>query len=205
MTRIMLVRHGESHWNAEHRYQGQQDSGLTDLGREQAERVGHRLLDELGEAAVIWSSDLPRAHDTSAPYARLAGLSVTCDPRLRELDIGTWGGRRLTDVAEEHPAVVEAAARGEDVRRGGGETFAEMRARVTACLSEIVARSGAETETRTVVVFSHGGTIRVAAAHAAGVPSPGHATLGAPTNCSITEIGLTPERAVLRGYNRPLQ
>lgn len=199
MTRMILIRHAESVWNVERRYQGQQDSGLTADGRVQAQQLGALLSAEYQRVDAVWSSDLPRVRDTAAPYVRRCGLAVRYDQRLREVDIGSWAGRRVDDVAAELPGTVSAAAAGEDVRRGDGETFAETRRRVVDCLSELVA--GADD---TVLVFTHGGPIRVAAAHAAGVPSPGHVRLGPPSNCSKTIIELGASGTRLLGYNMDL-
>src|SRR5699024_1311722 len=150
-----------------------------------------------------------RAHDTATAFADLVELPVSTDARLREVDIGTWSGRRLADVAREHPEDVAAAAAGVDLRRGGGETFAEVRDRVVAWLADVVAArraddSHARTQDPTVLACSHGGPIRVAAAHAAGTPSPGHQRMAAPTNCSRTELLVDGDRCALAAYNLPL-
>jgi len=196
---VIMVRHGESHWNVENRYQGQQDSGLTDLGRAQATRVAAVLAEEVGREGVVWSSDLPRARDTAQAYADLTGATVIEDVRLREISVGSWSGRSLAEIAKEYPDVVAASAAGQDVRRGGGETFAEQRERVTACLDDIVAE-----DLPTALVFTHGGSIRVAAAHAAGVPSPGHDTMAPPSNCSRTVLQVSGARNKLVRYNLSL-
>src|SRR5690625_2198747 len=196
---LVMVRHGESHWNVQERYQGQADSGLTNRGRAQAEEVAHALADQVGRLAKVWSSDLPRARDTADAYARLVGASVLEDERLREVDLGSWSGRLLTEMAVESPEVVAAFAAGQDPRRGGGETFVELRARVVACLEDI-----AQQDVETALVFSHGGSIRVAAAHAAGLPSPGHFHFAGSSNCSRTILSLTATGQTLVRYNVPL-
>jgi glucosyl-3-phosphoglycerate phosphatase len=188
-VRLVLVRHGESVWNVEERYQGQADSGLTAAGLEQAEVAAGRLLARFGTPDLVVSSDLPRARDTANAYLRhldLDDLDAKLDARLREADIGTWAGRPFTEIAEEHPDDLAAVARGVDVRRGGGETFAELRRRVWEALVDVgdTAAGGA-----TVVVFTHGGPIRVAAAAALCLPSPGHLSFAPPVNASLTVIG----------------
>lgn len=193
---MIMVRHGESHWNVENRYQGQHDSGLTELGRAQAAQVAKVLAEEVDPARVVWSSDLPRARDTAQAYADLTGATVVEDIRLRELSVGSWSGRTLAEIAKEFPEVVAASAAGQDVRRGEGETFAEQRERIVESLTEIAAE-----DLQTALVFSHGGSIRVAAAHAAGVPSPGHYTMAPPSNCSRTVLQLSSERNMLVRYN----
>lgn len=194
-----MVRHGESHYNVEDRYQGHADSGLTEEGRAQAARVARVLAEEVGRVEAVWSSDLPRARDTAQAYADLVGVDVVEDVRLREVSVGEWAGRLLIEVAAQEPETIAAFRAGGDPRRGGGETFAELRTRMVECLEEI-ASDGPDV----ALVFSHGGSIRVAAAHAAGAPSPGHATMAPPGNCSRTVLTLTPEKNALVHYNLPL-
>ncbi|WP_147915688.1 histidine phosphatase family protein [Ruania zhangjianzhongii] len=196
---IHLVRHGEAVWNAEGKYQGQADSGLTALGRQQAQSAA-AWLQELPRLDGVACSDLPRVRDTAAPFLAATGQQARIDARLREIDVGTWAGRTFGDVARDEPDVVAAVARGEDLRRGGGETFAETRHRVTSALDDLAAahESGA-----VLVVFSHGGPIRLAAAAALGLPSPGHHRIASPGNCSVTTLTWGPP--ALLGYNCPTE
>lgn len=196
---VIMVRHGESHWNVEPRYQGQEDSGLTERGRDQAALAARTLMDEVGRHDVVWSSDLPRARDTAQAYADLSGATVIEDERLREISVGSWSGRTLPEIAAEFPEVVAASKAGEDVRRGGGETFSEQRERVVESLTEIATQDRA-----VALVFTHGGAIQVAAAHAAGVPSPGHKSVAPPSNCSRTVLKLGEDRDAVVRYNLPL-
>jgi broad specificity phosphatase PhoE len=196
---VTLVRHGESHWNVEKRYQGQLDSGLTDRGRVQARQAAQVLVGEVGSLEMVWSSDLPRARDTAQAYADLTGARVIEDQRLREVDVGDWSGRSQTEIAEAFPDIVAAARAGLDPRRGGGETFAEQRARVAECLEEI-----GGTDADRALVFTHGGAIQVAAAHAAGVPVPGHQAMAPPRNCSRTILRMGGRRPAVVRYNVPL-
>ncbi|MEV5888621.1 histidine phosphatase family protein [Nonomuraea fuscirosea] len=201
-VRLVLVRHGESVWNVEERYQGQSDSGLTATGREQAEVAAAALLARFGPPDLVVSSDLPRARDTANAYLRHFGIEARLDARLREADIGSWAGRPFTEIAAEYPDVLAAVGRGEDVRRGGGETFAELRRRVWQALVDAAAMA---TGDATVVVFTHGGPIRVAAAAALRLPVPGHLSFAPPVNTSLTVIGYAGERrnhAVVE-YNAP--
>jgi glucosyl-3-phosphoglycerate phosphatase len=179
-VRLVLVRHGESRWNVEGRYQGQQDSGLTEAGRAQAELAAELLADRYGTADLVLSSDLPRARDTAEAYRRRVGCDVREDGRLREIDVGSWGGRTRAEVAAAHPDEVTLFDSGVDITRGGGETFRQLRERVWTALSEAVGG--------TVVVFTHGGPVRVATAAALGVPSPGERAFAPVSNCSLTVI-----------------
>ncbi|PRX64865.1 putative phosphoglycerate mutase [Nonomuraea fuscirosea] len=194
-VRLVLVRHGESVWNVEERYQGQSDSGLTATGREQAEVAAAALLARFGPPDLVVASDLPRARDTANAYLRHFDLEARLDARLREADIGSWAGRPFTEIAAEYPDVLAAVGRGEDVRRGGGETFAELRRRVWQALVDAAALAAGDVAgDATVMVFTHGGPIRVAAAAALRLPVPGHLSFAPPVNTSLTVIGYAGER-----------
>jgi broad specificity phosphatase PhoE len=199
-VRLVLVRHGESRWNVEERYQGQEDSGLTDAGRAQAEVAATVLADRFGAADLVLSSDLPRARDTAEAYLRVVGASVREDARLREIDVGDWGGRTRAEVAAAYPDEIAAFRRGVDIPRGGGETFGQLRDRVWAALEE-----AAGTARGTVVVFTHGGPIRVATAAALRVPAPGERAFAPVSNCSLTVVdhGGPDGSHALVAYNAP--
>lgn len=192
---IHLVRHGEAVWNAEGKYQGQADSGLTARGHQQAQEVAV-TLQQLGRVDGVACSDLPRVRDTAAPFLAAMGHQARIDARLREIDVGTWAGRTFADVARDEPDVVAAVARGADLRRGGGETFAETRDRVSAALDALAADHDPGA---VLVVFSHGGPIRLATAAALGLPSPGHHRIVPPGNCSVTTLTWGPSQ--LLAYN----
>jgi broad specificity phosphatase PhoE len=193
VTELVLLRHGESVWNAEHRYQGQQGTGLSARGRQQAKQAAEYL--QSFEFDAIVASDLQRVRETLQPYLDSQDhLEVRVDKRWREIDVGTWGGRMIAEIAAEEPDVVEAFARGENVARGGGETFAQLRTRVWEAAQDI-ARSGV----RRVLVVTHGGPIRVAAASALGLPAGDEMVLDPPGNCSLTTLRLDG----LTAYNVP--
>jgi broad specificity phosphatase PhoE len=87
---LLLVRHGETDWNRDGRWQGGSDTRLNDLGREQARALAERLD---GSIDVLYSSDLARARETAEIVAAKLGLEVHVDPRLRERSFGSWEGR----------------------------------------------------------------------------------------------------------------
>ncbi|MBE9565298.1 MAG: histidine phosphatase family protein, partial [Proteobacteria bacterium] len=94
---IILVRHGQTVWNAEHRFQGQKDSPLTELGREQTRRVAARLAHTHIDA--VYSSDISRARETAESV--IAGRNLSVEPRedLRERGYGVLEGQTLEEVA----------------------------------------------------------------------------------------------------------
>lgn len=185
---VHLVRHAESRWNVERRYQGQADSGLTAEGVRQAAILAEALTRLVPAPDLVISSDLPRAMDTCRPYATRIGAPVTTEQALREISVGNWSGRTFDEIACEHPDTVAAVEAGADLPRGGGETFAQARSRVAEALARAVRRLSDGDTDRTVVAVSHGGPIRVAAAAALGLPSPGHTAFSSPDNCSVTTL-----------------
>src|SRR5215210_3333426 len=144
MGRLLLIRHGESTWNAEHRLQGQADPPLSALGREQAATLVP-FLDGLPERSL--SSDLTRAVETAAALG-LAGAPT--DPRWREIDIGDWAGKTIDEL---DPDEVAAWRRGETAPPNA-ETWAEFQARVAAAVDALRGEDA--------VVVTHGGCVRAA-------------------------------------------
>ena len=201
--RVHIVRHGEAVFNVEQKYQGQADSGLTARGHAQARASALILAALVPQPAKVISSDLPRSLDTAAPYAEAVGVAIAPDPRWREIDVGTWAGRTFTQMRAEEPEVFDALDRGEDVPRGGGETFSQARRRIEQALAQLNADFSEPDRDLDVVVFSHGGPIRLAAAAALALPAPGHPRLDPPVNCSVTTLRLGRNNS-LRRYNHEL-
>ena len=99
MTRLCLIRHGQTDWNIQGRIQGQTDIPLNETGRTQAYVLAKLLKNE--EFAAIFSSDLDRAKETAAILAASFCLPVTVEPRLREVNQGEWEGQLVTDIAAQ--------------------------------------------------------------------------------------------------------
>jgi glucosyl-3-phosphoglycerate phosphatase len=188
-VRLVLVRHGESLWNAAGMFQGHGGVGVSDRGRRQAAVTAGVLAGRFDDVALVARSDLPRVVETAAPAEPRLGARVVVDARLREVDVGRWTGMTYQEVAREDPDAMRAWLRGDDVPRGGGETFADLRKRVWAAVEDLLAAVAAR-EPATVVVFTHGGPIRVAVAEALGLPTGGERSLGAVANCSLTVLRL---------------
>lgn len=198
---ITFVRHGESTWNAEGRWQGQADPPLSERGRQQVERVGRRLA--AAEADRIVVSDLTRAMQTADAIAVHQQHQPDVDAAWRELDVGDWSGRTTAELRERFPEQWQAFSAGEDVRRGGtGETLAEMHARISAALDVLVADATAAGHRR-VIVVTHGGVVRAAALHAVGLAHLHRAPLplAPPRNTSLSEIDVVDGVARLTVYN----
>lgn len=195
MTRVIMLRHGETLWNREQRMQGQADVGLSELGRRQAAAAAQALAGERLE--TIWASPLQRAADTARTVAEVHQMDVHLDARLTEINIGDWAGRTWADVCREYPGQAQRIRRGEDFRRSAtGETAEEMAQRGKAVLSEIVATH----PTGTVLVVTHGLFTRVVVGHLLGLRGYGR-HLGTLTNAHWAELRYEHELWLLSGYN----
>ncbi|WP_052462668.1 histidine phosphatase family protein [Nigerium massiliense] len=153
-ARISFVRHGQCTWNESGRVPGQGDPPLTGLGLTQA-RVAAEALADAGVTRLI-ASDLLRARQTAAVLGEALGLAPSADPALREQDAGSLTGLVAADL---RPEVPPAGVHPNEVRWGGGESVADVHAR----LSEFFARLR-PAPTDHVVLVSHGLAIQVALA-----------------------------------------
>jgi len=180
--RLILVRHGESTWNAESRLQGQLDPPLSALGREQARALAP-VLEALPPERVI-SSDLARARET----AELLGLRpARFEPGWREIDVGEWAGRTAAEIDAQGPEVTNW--RGGPRTAPDGEPWEAFTKRVSGEVDALAAAGGSW------LVVCHGGCIRVATAHLTGAEA---LRLGSPPNASATvfELGEQPRLLV---------
>jgi probable phosphoglycerate mutase len=156
VTKLLLIRHGETAWNAEHRIQGRLDVPLSTTGVWQAARLAERLAGEAIDAVV--SSDLARARMTGVPLADARGLSMVADSRLRERVFGIFEGKTLDEIAAGHPEEFAAwRARDVDWRMPGGESGTEFIGRVLEAMQDIAGTYAG----RTVAVVTHGGVLDV--------------------------------------------
>jgi probable phosphoglycerate mutase len=164
-ARLVLIRHGETEWNAAGRLQGAIDVPLSERGVWQAQRVAERLATE--PFAAVVASDLARAMQTAAPLAAALGIEVQPEPRLRERAYGIFEGERYAGLAERYPAEWAAhLARDPDWVIPGGESIAQLRDRVCAALADLAQRhSGAQ-----IAVVAHGGVLDAAYRLATGIP-----------------------------------
>ena len=195
MVRVILVRHGETLWNEEERYQGASDLPLSGRGELQARRLAARLASE--SIGLIYSSDSNRALQTAAEIAAHHGRQVCADPRLREMDFGVWEGLTYSEIGERYP---QALARWEGdpfaTAPPGGESLAQLATRVGDVLDDI--RKPGEAET--VLVVSHGGPLRVVLCLALGLAPADHWRFRLDPG-SVSELYLYPEGAILALLN----
>ncbi|KAF5451344.1 hypothetical protein F2P56_026457 [Juglans regia] len=155
---IVVVRHGETEWNADGRIQGHLDVELNDSGRQQASAVADRLSRE-GKISVVYSSDLKRALETAQIIATCCGgLEVIKEPDLRERHLGDLQGLVLREAAKLSPEAYRAFLNHKTDQEipGGGESLDQLYERCTSSLERI----GRKHKGERVVVVTHGGVVR---------------------------------------------
>jgi len=153
VTRLLLLRHAESEWNAQGRWQGLADPPLSDRGELQATRAGPRLA-ATGFTTLV-ASDLQRARNTARLIAPALGLAVAVDPGLREYDVGQWSGLTRPEIEQRWPGALDHWRNGRLLRIPGGERRDVFVARIAAT----VARLGAANPGQVMLVITHGGVI----------------------------------------------
>ena len=150
MKRLILVRHGQTEWNADRRLQGQTDITLNDRGRGQARALAPLVADLAPDHSV--TSDLKRAVET----AELLGMTAIPDVALREQELGVWTGRAIADILIETPEDYRNWRGGSFVPEGA-ESWDRFRTRVRGALDAALSACN-----RTAVIVCHGGVIRAA-------------------------------------------
>jgi broad specificity phosphatase PhoE len=166
VSRLLLVRHGQSTWNADGRWQGKADPPLSELGARQAEAVAAALAPAgpTGyEIGALWTSPLARARGTAEIVAGLIGLDTGVDARLEERDAGEWTGLTRVEIEDAWPGYL-----GDHRRPPGFELDQPLVVRALAALEEIQTASRFET----VLVVTHAGVIRAVERHLGGASQP---------------------------------
>src|SRR6266550_6847085 len=179
MTTLLLVRHGETDWNRDGRWQGGSNTSLNELGRQQARSLADQLD---GNIAAVYSSDLSRARETADIVAAKLGLEVRVDPRLRERSFGSWEGLTTPEIEDRFADSHRRWQAGEGFGADDAETFEDFYARVNDFLADVL-RLHPDEE---VLVISHGGSIRVIHALAAGLDYVrAHRLIPGVANCAV--------------------
>ena len=183
-TTIVLVRHGETDWNRENRFQGHADPPLNDAGRAQARQLATELRGEMFAAA--YTSSLRRARETASIVTSELGLEPIPDRALMEVDVGSWSGLTRGEIEARFP---EGYARWLEYGHGweDGETYDELGERVVSGLLDIAVGHPAET----ILAVTHGGPIRSALAAAHGVPfGEARRTIHVIDNCAVVRLAV---------------
>ncbi|MGH8980583.1 MAG: histidine phosphatase family protein [Acidimicrobiales bacterium] len=186
-TTVLLVRHGTTPTTGRFLPGRAPGLHLSETGRAQAQKVAARLAALHQRPVAVYASPLERARETAAPIARALGLRVRTERELVELDIGEWTGMSLKRAMRRKEwAAVQHWPTG--FRFPGGETFAELAARVTDAVLRLADAHRGET----VVAVSHADPIRAAIATAAGMPLDLFQRLVIAT-CSVSAVAYPPD------------
>lgn len=183
LARLLLVRHGETEWNATHRWQGFTGPPLNGSGVKQAEELAADLAAAPVEA--VYSSDSIRALQTAEFVARPHGLAVRKDVRLREVNFGEWEGLTREQINERYAGAFRRWDECKLAAPTGGETDLEMAARVIEAVNDIAEKHRDEL----VVVVTSGGPIRAVQAHVSGVDQAlARLHFERADNCAVIEL-----------------
>lgn len=165
VTELVLVRHGETDWNAQGRIQGQLDIPLNATGLAQAAAVGARLREQHFDA--VYASDLQRAMQTARPVVQGVEREIRREPRLRERHFGALQGLTGEEAQQQQSRVWQAyKSRGPQADLGGGESLLVFSRRVVDFIDQVLqAHAGGR-----VLLISHGGVLDMAYRHATGMP-----------------------------------
>ena len=178
-TELLFIRHGETDWNRQQRFQGQIDVPLNAMGHAQAARLGQRLAGETHDA--LFSSDLTRARETAAPLAAAWGRQPVRVPGLREQSFGVLEGLDVPTIKQQHAALwqqwLEHRA---DFALPGGESLRQFHTRVMDAVRELAAASAGQR----LVIVTHGGVLDMLWRTANGLPLDGLRA------CEIPNTGL---------------
>lgn len=194
ITRLCIVRHGETAWNAEHRVQGQLDVPLNAIGQAQALAAAKVLAREKFDA--IYSSDLSRARQTAQPTASLLSMKILLEKDLRERHYGIFERLTYAEVKLRYPEdYARFEAREPDYAFRTGESLKDFSARSINIISSIAQRHKGQC----IAVFTHGGILDKLYRHITGLPLTAQREFGIP-NAGLNRIELTPAGWQIRSW-----
>lgn len=193
-TRLCIVRHGETAWNAEHRVQGQLDIPLNSIGLAQALAVSEVLGREKFDA--IYSSDLSRARQTADPTVSLLAGKILQDRELRERHYGIFERLTYAEVKVRFPEdYARFDARDPEYAFRTGERLKDFSDRSIAVLSRIAKQHAGQQ----VLIFTHGGVLDMLYRHIKGLSLGAERDFGIP-NAGLNRIEITPEGWKIRAW-----
>lgn len=190
VRRLILLRHGQTEYNATSRMQGQLDTDLSELGVRQADSAAKVLADRA--PILIRSSDLRRAHDTATALGRATGVEVTTDERLRETHLGDWQGLTHLEVDERMPGARRHWRDDASWAPPGGESRIEVAKRATPVVDELLTAlpdwGSGERPEAPVVLVAHGGVIAAMTAALLGLEESSWPVFGGLANTSWVQL-----------------
>lgn len=194
MTKLFLIRHGETDWNVERRYQGHTDTILNPNGQAQAKKLAPILAGQSFD--LVFSSDLKRVMQT-ATFAGFPETAIIKEPRMREISFGKFEGLTHAEVAEQFPDDLTAWGDDRENNVHGGEKMSQVITRVRAFYEHL--RDDYHDGER-VVCFAHGGSIAIFLSVAMGV-NPHKWWQFLVENTAVTEVNLYEHGTLLKKFN----
>jgi alpha-ribazole phosphatase len=197
-TKLILVRHGQTAWNASGRFMGQTDIPLNETGLRQAAAVARRL--QASRPRAIYASDLRRAWQTAqAIQSAISEIPppLIAEPALREMCFGDWQGLTYPEIQSKYPRLLqEWEADRLHTSPPSGESLLQMSRRVLAAVDQITHAH----PDQTLILVAHGGPLEAYLSHCLGLSleRSWQITLA---NASLSELQLYPEGAILTVFN----
>ena len=194
-VKLFLVRHGQTDWNINRRFQGQSDVPLNEAGRQQAAALANRLSRE--RIDVLFASDLQRTHETARIIAARHACEIRVDARLREINFGAWEGLTYDEIKLNDPAAF--AAREADIfttAAPDGETLNQLTARVKSVLNDLHTQYADQT----ILMVAHGGPLQILLCLALNL-SPSKYWQFHLATASLSQIAFYPAGAILNLLN----
>ena len=197
MTRIIIVRHGQSEANANMIFAGHSDFPLTEFGHKQAKLVAEYLA-KTEKIDAIYSSDLKRAYFTAVPTSELLGIDIIKDTRLREVYAGLWESQPTSFIEENYTDDFNCWRNDySHVRCTGGESIPEVYNRIVPAICDISAKN----DGKTVLITTHATVVRSFNAYAMGLPCDRTADSPAALNAAIAIYEMDNEKVLSSKFN----
>lgn len=156
MTKLYLIRHGQSEWNILSKVQGQKDANLTNIGREQARKLGKRLIDE--NIDIIFSSDLSRALETAEIISSMINKPVVESKEIQEINFGPWEGLTLAEIQKKYKEEYLIWMKKPDkFKLEGTETLDNLKNRVMKYVEKVLI----ENKDKNIAIVSHNATLKI--------------------------------------------
>ena len=182
MTKLLIIRHGQSQANLDGRFVGHVDSPLSDLGKQQAEVTADYIV-SAHHVDAVYASDLERAFYTGKTVADRLGLPITADPGMREIFAGDWETVKFDTLSTEYGEPYQLWLRDIGLAQcPNGESTADLQRRIVSTLTRIAQ----ENDGKTVVVATHATPIRVFMHHCSGLPLSEMKNIPWVSNASVT-------------------
>lgn len=187
--RLVMIRHGQTHYNATRRMQGQLNTELSEIGREQANAAA-QALEGFGITRII-SSDLARAFDTATIIGGLLNIDVEQDARLRETHLGQWQAKSHEEVDSEFPSARAIWRHDAQWAPPGGESRIDVAKRARPVIDELM-HNYEDWDGNTVLIVAHGGTISALTSHLLGFELSLYPLLSGLQNTSRSQLTARP-------------